>query len=161
MLRAACVSSIAHDAAELYSKEGKLTIHNILQRIQAANRPIDLPPRMIGHNNAITPHLHALQRVLNTLYALDSKRFATADLLPSLDQPRHPTPIMRSSMPYVVDPLPSCLIWLCFRIYPCLFESLLEHWICQTQICANAVVEGIVARIDVVVAPAELPGIDG
>lgn len=134
-----------------------LTIHNLLQRVQAAYRAIYLPPSVIAYDDAVTANLHALLGVLYVLNTLDCERLATADLLPRLDEPWHLLPAVCPAMPHVVNPLCAGLVRHRLRVDTILLQPLLEDWIRQTEVGANAVVEGVVGGVDVIVAPAELP----
>lgn len=115
---------------------------------------------MVRDNNAIAPDLHSLLRICHGLNTLDSKRLPARNLLPRLDQPRHPIPAVCTTVPDIVNPFRACLVRLRLRINTVLRQSLLEHRVRQTQIRADAVVESVVRVRDVVVTPAELPGID-
>jgi len=62
-------------------------------------------------------------------------------------------------VPHVVDPIRARALRVFFRIDTLLREAFLEDGVGKAQIRADAAVEGVVARGNVIVAPAELPGV--
>lgn len=130
---------------------------NTLQRVQTRHRPIHLPSRMITDHNAIAPDLDRAPRVRHALDPLQHKRLPAADVLPRADQPRQFRPRPRPPVPHIVDPQRARLLGLRLGIDARGREPLLKHGVREAQIRADALVEGVVARRDVVVPPAELP----
>ena len=62
-------------------------------------------------------------------------------------------------MPDVVDPVRACGLGIFGGVDARGGEFLLEDWVAETEVGADAAVKGVVAGGDVVVAPAELPGV--
>lgn len=137
------------------------SLNDLLQRIQRRNGSVDLPTGVVGHHDAITSEIDALLRVLHTLNPLDTERLAAADPLPRLHQPRHPVPALGAAVPDVVDPERTGTLRVLLRIDALLREPFPKDRVGEPQIGADAAVEGVVAGRDVVVAPAELPGVGG
>ena len=134
-------------------------LDDLLKRIQRGYGSIHLSAGVVRHYDAVTPDLNTLLGVLHALNPLDTKGFPAADPLPRLDEPRHPVPAVRSPMPDVVDPERTCAPRILLRVDSLLRESFLKHGVGETQIGTDAAVKGVVPRRDVVVAPAELPGV--
>ena len=114
---------------------------------------------MITHDDAVAPDLDRSLRVGHTLDALQAKRSPAADALPRADQPGEFLPAPRAAVPDAVDPHCPGLVRLRDGIDPCFFQPLLEYWVAQAQVGADAVVESVVACGDVIVPPAQLPRI--
>lgn len=115
---------------------------------------------MVRHHNPIDAQLNRLPRISDMLNALERKRLAARDLAPRLHQPRDLLPRMRAAVPDIVDPLGTRLVRHGHRIDPVLRQPLLKHWIAESQIRAEPVVERVIAVRDVVVPPAELPRVE-
>ena len=133
--------------------------HNILQRVQTRHRAVNLPARMVRNHNPIAPNLHRPPGIIHALDPLEAKRLAPRNRLPRCNQPRHLLPTVRAPVPDIVNPQGAGLLRLCHGIDPRRPQPLLEHRVAQAQIGADAPVESVVARGDVVVPPAQLPGI--
>lgn len=140
---------------------GRHTLNNLLQSIQTRDRPINLPARMIAHHNAIETSLYRHLRILNTLNAHETKQVSTAKFLPQLHCPDRFIPRMRSSMPHVIDPQRTRLVVRSLGVDAAFFQTFLKYGVRQTEIRASAMVKSVVRCCYVVVAPAELPGIEG
>ena len=116
---------------------------------------------MVAHDNPITANLYTLLCIRDVLNAFDRERLATADILPSLDEPRHLLPTVRPPVPDIVDPFRTRLVRHGLRIDTIFRQPLPEYRVGETNVRADTVVEGVVGSVDVVVAPAELPCVDG
>jgi len=68
---------------------------------------------------------------------------------------------VRAPVPHAIDPERPRALRLLHRIDALRREPFPEHRVREAQIGADAAVEGVVAGGDVVVAPAELPGVGG
>lgn len=84
----------------------------------------------------------------------DTERLAAAQLFPRLDQPGHLVPAECAAVPDVVDPHRASLFRLSLWVDSRFSQPLLEHRVREAHIGADAAVEGIVGRCDVVVPPA-------
>ena len=116
---------------------------------------------MVAHHDAVHAELDGPLRVCDALDTFEAERLAAADLLPRLDQPRHLAPVMGAAVPHVVDPLGAGALRVLLRVDARGRKALLEDRVREAQVGADAAVEGVVALRDVVVAPAELPGVGG
>ena len=135
--------------------------HDVLQRIQRGDRAIDLPARVVAHHDAVDAELDGPLRVRDALDAFKAEGLAAADGLPRLDQPGHLVPVVGTAVPHVVDPHGARALGLLLGINARGREALLEDRVREPQVGADAAVEGVVPLRDVVVAPAELPGVGG
>ena len=134
---------------------------DVLQRVQRGDGAVDLPPRVVAHHDAVDAELDGALRVRDTLDALEAEGLAAADALPGLDQPRHLAPVVGAAVPHVVDPHGAGALGVLLRVDARGGEALLEDRVREPQVGADAAVEGVVALGDVIVAPAELPGVGG
>lgn len=95
-------------------ERGKVTylvsnrIDNILQDIEASHSSIDLPARMVAHDDALAPALDRPLGILDVLDALEKKWFSPADLAPLFSNGRNVCPGKGLSVPHLVDPVPAC-----------------------------------------------------
>ena len=126
---------------------------DILQRIQRGDCAIDLPSSMVGHDNTITAHLYSSAGILYRLYTLKAEWFPARNLLPRLDQLGDLLLRLRASMLYVIDPHGAGFIRLFLRVDTSCFKTFLENRVRETEIRAYAVVEGVLSRCCIVMAP--------
>lgn len=136
-------------------------LHDVLQGVQARDRAVDLPRRVVAHHDPVDAVLDALLGVRDGLDPLDGEGTTARDALPLLDQPGNLLPREEMSVPDAVDPLGRGGDGVFLNVDARLATAFLEDRVRQTQTRADAAVEGVVGMGDVVVSPAQLPGVGG
>jgi len=86
------------------------TIDDLLQGIQTGDRAVYLSSSMVRDHDTVAADLNSLLGISYALDAFYGKRLAAAELLPGLDQPRDLVPVVRATVPDIVDPLCTSLV---------------------------------------------------
>lgn len=136
-------------------------VGDLLQRVQARDGAVHLPTRVVRHHDALEAQIHRPLGVVHPLDALEQERLAPADLAPPLARPHGLVPRPRAAVPDVVDPQRAGLLGLRRRVDAAFGQPPLEDGVREAEVGADAAVEGVVARRDVVVPPPELPRVRG
>ncbi len=112
---------------------------------------------MVAHNDPVAADLHRFLCVFNALDAFKAERSTAADAFPCLDEPGNLVPAPGAAVPDIIDPGGASALGVFLRVDAHGCKTLFEDGVTETEIGANAAVEGVVSYCDVVVAPAELP----
>ena len=135
--------------------------HDVLQRVKGRDGAVDLSPGVVADHDAVHTDLNGFLRVRDALDAFKAEGLATADLLPRLDQPRNLAPVMGAAVPHVVDPHSAGALRVFLRVDTCGRKALLEDRVRKAEIGTDPAIKGVVALRDIVVTPAQLPGVGG
>ena len=116
---------------------------------------------MVADDDAVAADLDGFAGVGDALDPLEAKWSAAADAFPGLDEPGDLLPAPGAAVPDAVDPGGAGALRVFGGVDAHFREARLEDRVREAEVGADAAVEGVVAGGDVVVTPAELPGVGG
>ena len=132
---------------------------DVFESVEAGDGAVDLASGVVAHDDAVAADFDGFLGVFDALDAFEAKGPTAADAFPCLDEPGDFLPAPGAAVPDAVDPSGARTLGVFFGVNALGCQALLEDGVTETEVGADAAVEGVVSCCHVIVAPAKLPGV--